>query len=514
MHPVTGQMAALPDPLPSTHPYPRRWVALAVLMLPVLLVSIDNTVLSFALPEISAHLTPTGPQLLWINDSYALVLSGLLIPAGSMSDRYGRRTMLIIGGAGFALISVAAAFAPSAEWLIAARAGMAVFGALLMPSTLSIIRNIFTNSTERRTAIAIWASGYAAGAALGPITGGLLLEHYWWGSIFLIALPIMLPLLVLGPWLIPNSKDPNPGAIDPLSIMLIMVTMIQAVYAIKHFAHKGLDALTISMFLLALLCGFIFTRRQLTRDNPMLDVRLFTNKRFTGAVLTNLMAVFSMVGFLYFVSQHLQLVSGLSPLQASLVLLPGLALSVIAGLLVVYLVKFVQPWLMICMALSLKVAAFTLVMLTAHSGSDTSILIAFALLGTGIGLAETLTNDIIMSAVPPEKAGAASAISETAYESGAVLGIAVLGSILNAAYLAHLTVPAGMSDRDATLARETLGGAVAVADRVGGQAGTALLESAQQAFDAGILYTSGIGAVLMVLCIGMVAKTLRAVRMH
>lgn len=509
MHPVTGQMAALPDPSPSAHPYPRRWAALAVLMLPVLLVSIDNTVLSFALPEISAHLTPTGPQLLWINDSYALVLSGLLIPAGSLSDRYGRRTMLLIGSAGFTLVSAAAAFAPSPEWLIAARAGMAVFGALLMPSTLSIIRNIFTDATERRTAIAIWASGYAAGAALGPITGGILLEHYWWGSIFLIALPIMLPLLILGPWLIPNSKDPNPGAIDPLSIVLIMTTMTPAVYAIKHFAHKGLDLLTASMLILALLCGFIFTRRQLTRTNPMLDVRLFTNKRFTGAALTNLMTVFSLVGFLYFVSQHLQLVSGLSPLQASLVLLPGLALSVIAGLVVVYLVKFVRLWVMICMALGLMVIAFALVMLTAHTGSDTSILIAFALLGTGIGFAETLTNDIIMSAVPPEKAGAASAISETAYESGAVLGIAVLGSILNAAYLAHLVIPAGVSEPDAALARETLGGAVAVADQVGGQAGSALLESAQQAFDAGVLYTAGIGGVLMLLCIVLVTQTLR-----
>ncbi|WP_237224204.1 MFS transporter [Rothia nasisuis] len=511
MQPATGQMRAVTEQ--TTAPYPRRWAALAVLMLPVLLVSVDNTVLAFALPEISAQLSPSGTQLLWINDVYPLILSGLLIPAGSLGDRYGRRTMLLLGGLGFTVISAAAAFAPTAAWLIVARAGMGIFGAMLMPATLSIIRNMFADATERRTAIAIWASGFSAGAALGPILGGFLLEHFYWGSVFLMAVPVLLPLLVLGPWLIPNSKDPAPGAIDPLSILLIMATMTPFVYAIKHFAHEGFDLLTVLLLVIAASAGFIFTRRQLARANPMLDVRLFTNKQFTGAVLTNLMAIFSLVGFLYFASQHLQLVSGHSPFSAALLLLPGLVLTVIAGLVVVYIVKAVKPWIVISGALLMNAAAFALVFFTADSGSDTGVLVAFALLGVGIGFAETLTNDIILAAVPPHKAGAASAISETAYETGSVMGTAVLGSILNAAYVAHLVIPAGISGQDAAAAAETLGAATEVAARTGGEEGAALLESAQHAFDSGVVYTSTIGIALMLVSAVMVARTLRGVKM-
>ena len=511
MHPATGQMRAVTEP--TTAPYSRRWAALAVLMLPVLLISVDNTVLSFALPEISAQLSPSGTQLLWINDIYPLILSGLLIPAGSMGDRFGRRTMLLLGGLGFTVISAAAAFTPTAAWLIAARAGMGIFGAMLMPATLSIIRNMFSDATERRTAIAIWASGFAGGAALGPVVGGFLLEHFYWGSVFLMAVPVLLPMLLLGFWLIPNSKDPNPGTIDFVSIALIMATMTPFVYAIKHFAHDGFDLLTVVLLLIAAACGVAFTRRQLARTNPMLDVRLFTNKQFTGAVLTNLMAIFSLVGFLYFVSQHLQLVSGHSPFSAALVLLPGLVLTVIAGLVVVYLVKVIKPWIVIAGALLMNAAAFTLVFFTAGSGSDTGILVAFALLGVGIGFAETLTNDIILAAVPPHKAGAASAISETAYETGSVMGTAILGSILNAAYVAHLVVPEGVSAADADAAGQTLGGAAETAERIGGETGAALLASAQHAFDSGVVYTSAIGVVLMLICTVTVVRTLRGVKM-
>lgn len=509
MHTPTGAI----DTVTQEKPYPRRWAALVVLMLPVLLVAIDNTVLSFALPEISAQLSPTGTQLLWITDIYALILSALLIPFGSLGDRYGRRHMLMLGGLGFTLISVLAAFAPSAAWLIAARAGMAIFGAMIMPATLSIIRNMFTDATERRTAIAIWASGFAGGAALGPVVGGFLLEHFYWGSVFLMSVPVLLPFLLLGFFILPNSRDPKPGSIDPLSIVLIMATMAPFIYAIKHGAHQGLDLITAAFALMALVSGWAFTRRQLERRNPMLEVRLFTNPQFTGAVLTNLLAIFSMAGFLYFVSQHLQLVSGHSPMSAALVLLPGLLLTVVAGLVVVQFVKFVKPWVIIVFALLMKSAAFALVALTADSGSDTGILVGFALLGTGIGLAETLTNDIILTAVPPQKAGAASAISETAYESGSVLGTAVLGSILNAAYSAHLTVPAGVSEAQAAAARETLGGATEISQQIGGDAGAALLSSAQHAFDSGVVYTASIGAVLMLLAAVMVVKTLRGVKM-
>src|SRR6478736_1343282 len=218
------------------------WVALAVLMLPVLLVSVDNTVLSFALPAISLDLAPTSIQQLWIIDAYPLVLASLLVTMGSLGDRFGRRRMLLIGATGFAAVSALAAFAPTAALLIAARAGMGVFGAMLMPSTLSLLRGIFTDRDQRRLAIAVWAAGFSAGSALGPIVSGLLLEHFAWGSVFLMAVPVLVPLLVLAPLLVPESRDPNPGRIDPISILLSLGTMVPIVYGIKEVAVHGVTA--------------------------------------------------------------------------------------------------------------------------------------------------------------------------------------------------------------------------------------------------------------------------------
>ncbi len=486
-----------------------RWGALVVLMLPVLLVAVDNTVLSFALPAISAALTPSGQQLLWVVDIYPLVLAGLLVPMGSLGDRLGRRRLLLVGGTGFTLVSALAAFSPTAEALIAARALMGFFGAMLMPATLSLIRNIFTDPTERRTAIAIWAAGFSGGAALGPIVGGFLLEHFAWGSVFLLAVPVMLPLLLLGPVLIPESKDPAPGPIDPFSVLLALATMTPLVYAIKSFATAGIGVTAIVCAVIALLSGVTFVRRQLARSAPMLDVTLFTRPVFTGAVAANLLSVFSLVGFLYFISQHLQLVSGRSPLEAGLVLLPGLAVTIVAGLLVVQLVRHVTPATVVTAGLLLNAAGFVLVMATGSRGSDVPLLIAFAILGAGVGAAETISNDLILSAVPAEKAGAASAISETAYETGAVLGTAVLGSLLNAAYRSGVEVPSDVTAQQHAAASETLGGATAVAAELPTGAGDALLDSARHAFDSGVVLTSGIGAGLMIIAAVIAHRTLR-----
>lgn len=487
----------------------RRWLALAVLMLPVLLVSVDNTVLAFALPEISEQLRPTGTQLLWIVDAYPLVLAGLLVSMGSLGDRIGRRRLLLIGSTGFTITSALAAFMPDATMLIAARALMGFFGAMLMPSTLSLIRNIFTEATERRTAIAIWAAGFSGGAALGPIVGGFLLEYFYWGSIFLMAIPVMLPLLFLGPLLIPESRDPNPGPVDPISILLVLGTMTPLVYGIKKLAAEGVSVLPISAVIFSLILGITFVRRQLSRDNPMLDVRLFKQPVFSGAVGANLLSVFSLVGFLYFVSQHLQLVSGHSPLMAGLMLVPGLLVTVVAGLLVVKLAQHLQPAVIITGGLLLNVVGYTLIAFTGQQGSDLGLIIAFMILGAGIGAAETISNDLILSSVPAEKAGSASAISETAYETGAVLGTAVLGSILNLAYRSNLQTPEGLPADLAESAGETLGNASQIASEIGGATGASLLESAQHAFDSGVVITSLIGALLMTAAAVMAWFTLR-----
>ena len=486
-----------------------RWVALAVLMLPVLLVAIDNTVLAFAVPMISEALRPTGVELLWIVDVYPLVLAGLLVPMGSLGDRFGRRRMLLIGATGFAVISAIAAFVPTAGALIAARAAMGFFGAMLMPATLSLIRNIFIDAQERRIAIAIWAAGFSGGAALGPIVGGFLLEHFWWGSVFLLAIPLLLPLLVAGLKLLPESKDPNPGPIDPLSIVLVLAAMTALVWSIKSVAVHGFTTTVTATVLLALVAGTWFVRRQLNRATPMLDVRLFANPVFSGSVAANLLSVFSLVGFLFFVSQHLQLVSGKTPVEAGLVLLPGLAVTVIAGLLVVKVVRRVRPGTVVVAGLLLNAVGYSLVMVSGETGSDLGLLIAFALLGAGVGAAETISNDLILSSVPAEKAGAASAISETAYEVGSVLGTAVLGGLLTAIYRGGVALPTSLTAEQAATAGETLGGATDVARSLPAEAAAELLESARAAFDSGVVVTSAIGVALMIGAAVLAGVTLR-----
>ena len=486
-----------------------RWVALAVLMLPVLLVAIDNTVLAFAVPMISEALRPTGVELLWIVDVYPLVLAGLLVPMGSLGDRFGRRRMLLIGATGFAVISAIAAFVPTAGALIAARAAMGFFGAMLMPATLSLIRNIFIDAQERRIAIAIWAAGFSGGAALGPIVGGFLLEHFWWGSVFLLAIPLLLPLLVAGLKLLPESKDPNPGPIDPLSIVLVLAAMTALVWSIKSVAVHGFTTAVTATVMLALVAGTWFVRRQLNRATPMLDVRLFANPVFSGSVAANLLSVFSLVGFLFFVSQHLQLVSGKTPVEAGLVLLPGLAVTVIAGLLVVKVVRRVRPGTVVVAGLLLNAVGYSLVMVSGETGSDLGLLIAFALLGAGVGAAETISNDLILSSVPAEKAGAASAISETAYEVGSVLGTAVLGGLLTAIYRGGVELPTSLTAEQAATAGETLGGATDVARSLPAEAAAELLESARAAFDSGVVVTSAIGVALMIGAAVLAGVTLR-----
>jgi MFS transporter, DHA2 family, multidrug resistance protein len=482
----------------------RAWVALAVLMLPVLLVSVDNTVLSFALPAIALDLGPTSIEQLWIIDVYPLVLASLLVTMGTLGDRFGRRRMLLIGATGFGLVSVLAAFAPTATLLIAARALLGVFGAMLMPSTLSLLRSIFTDRNQRRLAIAVWASGFSAGSALGPIVGGILLEHFSWGSVFLLAVPVLVPLLVLAPFLVPESRDPRPGRFDPVSILLSLGTMVPIVYAIKEVAVEGLASAAPLWFVVGLGFGVLFVRRQLRRETPMLDMSLFRRGTFSGAIVVNLLSVVGLVGFLYFVAQHLQLVVGLSPLQSGLALVPGLVAMIASGLIVVPIAARLRPTLVVPAALAFSVAAY--VMVAFSTGELWLLIVGFVALGIGIGAAETVSNELILSSAPPAKAGAASAVSETAYELGAVLGTAVLGGILTALYRAQLVVPAGVPAEAADAARETLAGAIAVSESLPADLAAQLTQAAAHAFDSGVTVTALIGAGLIVVA-GVVAAT-------
>lgn len=470
----------------------RDWVALAVLMLAVLMVSTDNTVLSFALPEISSDLRPTGSQLLWIVDVYALMLAGLLIAMGSLGDRLGRRRLLVLGALGFSAASFLGAYATSPEMLLVARMLLGLFGATLMPSTLSLIRNIFHDARDRRIAVATWAAMFSGGAALGPIMGGWLLEHFWWGSVFLINIPMVALLVPLVLLLVPESRDPSPGPLDPASIALSMLAMFPLVYAIKHGAKAGLDDVTVAALALSVAAGVMFVRRQQRSLTPMLDLRLFRNPVFSGAVVANLLSLMALTGFLFFAAQLLQLVLGLSPMDSAMVLLPGLLVTVLFGFLAVRLVRHAPVRTLVSVSFVASSLGYALAAFTGTAPTVLSVLVAFAIMGVGIGMAETITNDLVIAAVPAHKAGAASAISETAYEIGAVLGTAVLGSVVMATYRAHLVVPEVVQRPAGDSSFETLGSTMAVAEKYPNVLGERLVESAHLAFDLGVQRASGV----------------------
>lgn len=479
---------------------PREWVALAVLVLPVILISVDSTVLGFAVPELSEQLRPTSGQLLWIVDVYGFILAGLLVTMGSLGDRIGRRRLLMIGSTAFGTASLLAAFSPTAEVLILARGLLGLAGASLMPSTLSLLRNIFLDPRQRLLAIALWASGFSGGAALGPILGGWLLEHFFWGSVFLINLPVMALILVLVPLLVRESRNPEPGRMDPLSVVLSMAAMLPAVYGVKQLATGGPAVVPLLSLVAGLVLGYLFVRRQTRIDDPLIDVHLFRYRVFSVAVATNLLIVFSLVSSLFFLTQYLQLVLDVSPMRAGFVLVPGLLLSILAGLVAVRLSRRLSLASVVGGSLLVTATGFAVLVFTPQSGVAAGVAfvaVGFALIAAGAGYAETLTNGAIMSAAPPHRAGAASAISETAYELGAALGVAVLGSVLTASYRAGLTEVEGVSPGAVDTARETLGGAANTAADLGGAQGAALMEAARSAFTDGMHLTSAIAVVIV-----------------
>ncbi|GAB3500712.1 MFS transporter [Amycolatopsis cihanbeyliensis] len=469
----------------------REWVALGVLTLPVLLISVDMTVLGFALPYLSEDLAPTGAQQLWIVDSYGFLLAGLLITMGTLGDRIGRRRLLLAGAAAFGIASIIAAFSTSAPMLIAARALLGIGGATLMPSTLSLIRTVFTDDRQRRIAIAAWAAAFSGGMALGPVLGGWLLEHFWWGSVFLINVPVMVLLLVLGPILLPEARDPNPGRFDPLSAVLSLGAVLPVVYGIKKIAESGPDLLGVGAILLGFAVGVRFVNRQRRLADPMLDLDLFRDRRFSVSVGTNTLGVFALSSVFFLAPQYLQLVLGMSPVTAALWMLPATAAGVVSSLGAAQLAtRFAVPHLIGVGLLTAAAGFLALTQVGVESGIA-ALVVGFVLVGAGVPLSEALTTDLAISTAPPRRAGAASGISETGFELGGALGVAVLGSVATAVYRAELPGTASAA------ARDTLGGAVATARQLPPAQAGELLGSAQQAFVHGMQVSAVLGAVLL-----------------
>lgn len=477
------------DP-PKTDPAiydPRRWWALFGFGVAVLIVSLDNAILALAVPSLAESLNPTPTELLWIGDIYSFVIAGLLITMGSLGDRFGRKRLLVIGSIAFALVSVAAAYSPTSEALILSRAAMGVAGATLMPSTLSLIRNTFPDHKERTFAIGVWTSMAAVGAGGGPVLGGFLLEHFWWGSVFLVNVPIIVIMLGVGLWAWRESKDPNAGPVDILSIILSLVGMIAVVWAIKEIAFQGLDYLPGwgTLFVgAAALVGFV--NRQNSLEKPMINMALFKNPAFSGAVISQLISVFALIGCTFYLAQLLQMVGGYSPMQAAIRLLPVEIAGLIGGPLAA---KFINQWgRRLVITGGILMGAVGLFGVALSQGEGVVLLsISLVLVGFGVGLSLTGAADSVLGTAPPEHAGAASAVGETSYELGTALGIALLGTVLGTWYYLRVAIPPGLTPEQSVTAQESLPEAIAVSKQLPPDIASELLTSAQTTFTQGFV---------------------------
>jgi MFS transporter, DHA2 family, multidrug resistance protein len=489
----------------------REWVGLAVLALAALLYVMDLTVLHLAVPAMSADLQPTSAQLLWIIDIYGFFVAGSLITMGTLGDRIGRRRLLMLGAVAFGVGSILAAFAPSAETLIAARALLGIAGATLAPSTLSLIFHMFQDPKQRSVAIGFWIGAFSAGSAIGPVLGGVMLELFWWGSVFLLALPVMAALLILGPRVLPEYKDPDAGRLDVLSAAMSVGAVLAVIFGLKEIAQDGPGLLAVLAIAAGVGIAVAFVARQRRLADPMIDVGLFRLTRFNAALATNFLAIFVAVGYFLFVAQYLQLVVGLSPLEAGLWSLPSALGFIIGSQFAPRVLHNVRPALVIGGGLAL--AAVGLGVLTQVGVTDGLVPLVAGSVIISLGLAPVfgLTTELIVGSAPPEQAGAASGISETGAELGGALGIAIMGSIGVAIYRGELAdrLPAGLPDAATAAARDTLGSATAVAGQLPEQLGAAVLAAAREAFVAGMQFSSAVAAIVGV---GLTILTLVVLR--
>ncbi len=498
---------------PASRAGRREWVGLAVIALPCLLYSMDLTVLNLALPALTADLRPSPTQLLWIVDIYGFLVAGLLITMGTLGDRIGRRRLLFVGAAAFAGASLLAAFSTSAEMLIVARALLGVAGATLAPSTLSLISNMFADAQQRTVAIGVWIMSFSVGGAIGPLVGGLLLEYFWWGSVFLLAVPVMVLLLAVGPRLLPEYRDPGAGRIDLPSAALSLVAVLLVIYGLKQMAQNGLGWVPALSIVAGLVLGTVFVRRQRSLDVPLIDLGLFRVPAFSAALVVNLLAFFVAFGAFLSIAQYLQLVVGLSPFEAGSWTVPSAGAFIVGSILAPRLVRRYRPAFVMAAGLALAALGFALMaQATADSGFA---LVVGGSVAFSLGLAQvfTLATDLMVGSAPPERAGAASGISETSSELGGALGIAILGTLATAVYRAQLddAIPAGVPPGEAEAARDTFAGAVSASERLEEPIAGELLAGAHDAFAQGFQLAATVSMAVAIVAAAVAAVLLRRV---
>lgn len=479
----------------TPEPYARRWQALAVLSASLLVICIDNTILNVALPSLRAALDVDSSQAQWIVDSYLLVFASLLLVGGTLGDRFGRRRALFIGLTIFGAGSVLASLSGSAHELIAARALMGVGAAGIMPATLSILTNIFPEE-ERPKAIAAWAGVSGLGVALGPVVGGLLLEHFDWTSVFLVNVPIVIVALVAGKILIPESRDPESPRVDVVGAALSIVGLTSVVWGLIEASDRGWTAPPIlGAFALggAVLAAFLVWERRVRQ--PMIDIEVFRNLRFSAASLSVMLVFFGLMGTVFMLTTYLQTVLGYSALDAGIRMFP-VAVGLIVGSRLA--VTVAEAWgSKVAVAGGLVIVAGGLEILSRADLDSGYTLVATALgvLGLGIGLAMTPATEAIMGALPKEKAGAGSAMNDVLRELGGTLGVAVLGTLLAGTYADRMDgAVSSVPDPVATASLDSVDGAHAAAAQLGGDVAPTLITSADQAFVTAMGSTTEIAA--------------------
>ncbi|MGP3953942.1 MFS transporter [Streptomyces sp. 7N604] len=498
------------DPRPADVPRHRRsavggggnrWAVLVVLCVSLLLVALDATVLHVAVPAVTEDLRPGAIELLWIVDAYPLVAASLLILFGTLGDRVGRRRILLLGYGLFGVASALAACADSPHVLITARALLGVGGAMIMPATLSILRQVFPDRRERALAIGIWSAVAAVGAAVGPLLGGFLLEHFWWGSVFLVNIPLMAVILPIGRWLLPESTGDRNGPWDVLGALLAAFGLFGVVLGVKRAGggEAVLHPVTLGPLLVGAALLVLFVRRQRRRAHPLVDLRMFARPAFGTSVGCIVLAMLALVGLQLIATQYLQLVLGLSPLETGLRMVPLTVAAMAAGLLGSRMLQRFGPRIMVALGFSLTAAA--VLSLTFMGQYDRPALLTVAFLLLGFGLETTLFGayESMLSEAPAEQAGGAAAIGETSYQLGAGIGIALLGSVMNAAYTPGVSTVPGVPSAASGAAGHSLGEAYEVARRLGGPAGTALRDAARDAFVHGLHVTLIASAALLLL---------------